>query len=104
MRRRTIVVATVPIGMGVDGTAFDPAWGDVFVASADGTLDVVHQDAPDRYRKLTTLATPIGSRNLGLDPTTHRVFVAAAKFGPVPAGGRRGPVLSNSFSLLVIER
>ena len=32
-------------------------------------------------------------------------IVAAAKFGPVPSGGRgRGPVLPDSFSVLVIER
>jgi hypothetical protein len=52
-----------------------------------------------------TLTTPQFSRNLGLDPTNHRVFVAAAKSGPAPAGGRgRGPLLTDSFSVLVIEK
>ena len=42
---------------------------------------------------------------MGIDPTNHRVFVASGKFGPVPAGGRgRGPVLPESFTLMVIER
>ena len=42
---------------------------------------------------------------MGLDPTNHRLFLASAKFGPLPAGGRgRGPVLPGSFTLLVIER
>ena len=42
---------------------------------------------------------------MGLDPTNHRVFIVAAKFGPAPAGGRgRGPVEPGSFSLLVVER
>ena len=41
---------------------------------------------------------------MGLDPTNHRLFLPSAKFGPVPAGGRRGPVLPGSFTLLVIER
>jgi hypothetical protein len=39
-----------------------------------------------------------------LDPTNHRVFVASAKFGPPPAGKGKGPVLSGSFALMVIER
>ena len=80
------VVATVPIGTGVDGAGFDAASGNAFASNADGTLTVIHQDAPDKYRVVETLQTPPGSRNMGLDPTNHRVFVASAKFGPVPAG------------------
>jgi hypothetical protein len=54
---------------------------------------------------MQTVATPTGSRNMGLDPTTHRIFVASAKFGAAPAGGRgRAPVVPGSFALLVIEK
>lgn len=99
------VVATVPIGMGVDGAAYDPASGDAFASNADGTLTVIHQDAPDQYHVTETVETPEGSRNLGLDATNHRLFVASAKFGSAPAKGRgRPPVLPGSFALLVIER
>ena len=84
---------------------FDPVSKDAFASNADGTLTIIHQDGPDKYHVAQTLNTPVGSRNLGLDPTNHRVFVAAAKFGPAPTGGRgRGPVLPGSFSVLVIER
>ena len=99
------VIATVPIGNGVDGAGYDPASGDAFASNADGTLTVIHQDTPDQYHVLQTLATPTGSRNMGLDPTNHRVFVVSAKFGPAPAGGKgRGSVLPGSFALMVIER
>jgi DNA-binding beta-propeller fold protein YncE len=98
------VVTTIPIGMGVDGAGYDAASSDVFASNADGTLTIIHRDSPDQYRVLQTLETPEGSRNMGLDPVTHRLFVAAAKFGPVPAGGRRGPVLPGTFEVLVIER
>jgi hypothetical protein len=48
---------------------------------------------------------PEGSRNMGLDPTNHRVYLVSAKFGEPPASGRgRRPVLPGTFSLLVIER
>ena len=91
--------------MGVDGAGYDAASGDAFASNADGTLTVIHEDAPDQYHVVETVQTPPASRNMGLDPTTHRIFVAAAKFGPAPAGGRgRGPVLPDSFALLVIER
>jgi DNA-binding beta-propeller fold protein YncE len=99
------VVATVPIGTGVDGAGFDAASGNAFASNADGTLTVIHQDSPDQYHVIESVQTPQGSRNMGLDPTNHRVFVAGAKFGPAPAGGRgRGPVLPGSFALMVIER
>ena len=97
------VVATVPIGTGVDGAGYDAASGDAFASNADGTLTVIHQDSPDSYRVTGTVQTAVGSRNMGLDPTNHRVFLVAAKFGPAPAGGRgRGPVEPGSFSLLVL--
>jgi DNA-binding beta-propeller fold protein YncE len=101
------VVATLPIGMGVDGAGYDPASGDAFASNADGTLTVIHQDSPDQYHVAESVPTPQGSRNMGLDPTNHRVFLVSAKFGPVPAGtpGRgRPPVLPGSFTLMVIER
>ena len=98
------LVTTVPIGAGVDGAGFDAASGDAFASNADGTLTVVHQDTPDQYHVAETLQTPQGSRNMGLNPTNHRLFVASAKFGPAPAGRGRAPVLPGSFTLLVIER
>jgi len=101
------VVATLPIGTGVDGAGFDAASGDAFASNADGTLTVIHQDSPDQYHVVENVPTPQGSRNMGLDPTNHRVFIVSAKFGPAPAGGRgrgRGTVLPGSFTLMTIER
>jgi len=101
------VVATVPIGAGVDGAGYDAASGNAFASNADGTLTVIHQDTPDQYSVTENVQTPQGSRNMGLDPTNHRVFLVSAKFGPAPAGkgGRsRGPVLPGSFTLMTIER
>lgn len=99
------VVTTIPIGSGVDGAGFDPASGDAFASNADGTLTIIHQDTPDKYHVAQALHTPEGSRNMGLDPTNHRVFVVSAKFGPVPGTGKgRPPVLPDTFSLMVIER
>jgi DNA-binding beta-propeller fold protein YncE len=102
------VVATVPIGTGVDGAGFDAASGNAFAANADGTLTVIHQDAPDQYHVTENVQTAPAARNMGLDPTNHRVFIVSAKFGPAPAGAAgnrgRGPVLPDSFALMVIER
>ena len=103
------VVATVPIGTGVDGAGFDPATGDAFASNADGTLTVIHQDTPDTYRVVQTLKTMQASRNMGLDPTTHAIYLAGASFEPQPQGepakGRQRPtMLPNSFVVMVVER
>src|SRR5205823_1072155 len=91
------VVATVAIGAGVDGAGFDPVPGDAFASNADGTLTVIHQYSPDSYRVVQIVETAQGSRNMGLDPTNHRIFVAAAKFGEAAGGRGRRPVLSGTF-------
>jgi outer membrane protein assembly factor BamB len=99
------IVATPPIGAGVDGAGYDAASGDAFASNADGTLTVIHQDTPDAYHVVGSVATAPAARNMGLDPTNHRVFIVSAKFGPTPASGRgRGPVLPGTFELLVVER
>src|SRR5712691_8805377 len=103
------VVATAPIGSGVDGAAFDPTAGDVFTSNADGTLTVIHEDGPDQYHVVQNVQTAPGGRNMGLDPTTHRVYVVSARFGPAPTDStadnprRRPPVIPGSFMMLVVE-
>ena len=104
------VVATAPIGAGVDGTAFDPAASDVFASNADGTLTVIHEDGPDQYHVVENVQTAQGGRNMGLDPTTHRIYVVSARFGPPPADStaanprRRPPIIPGSFMMMVVEQ
>ena len=98
------IVATAPIGAGVDGAGYDAASGNAFASNADGTLTIVHQDTPDQYHVAQTLQTAPAARNMGLDVTTHRVYLVSAQFGPPPANGRgRGAVLPGTFTLMVIE-
>jgi DNA-binding beta-propeller fold protein YncE len=104
------VVATLPIGAGTDGAAYDPASGDAFASCADGTLTIIHQDSPDAYHVAQTIQTAPGGRNMGLDPVTHRVFVVSAKMGPAPAEStaanprRRPQVIPGSFVVMVIAK
>jgi len=98
------VVATVPIGTGVDGAGYDVASGNAFASNADGTLTVIHQDSPDSYRVVQTLKTMPLSRNMGIDPVTHRIYLAGAKFGAAPSGRGRPPMEPGSFVVLVVER
>ena len=103
------VVATVPIGQGVDGAGWDPIRRDAYASSGDGTLTVIHQDSPDKYHVVETVQTGERARTMGIDAATHRIYVPAAKFGPVPAEStatnprRRAPMLPGSFEVIVVE-
>ena len=81
------------IGTGVDGAGYDPAAPRIRLKRRRNP----HCDPSGQSRSVSrsqTLTTPIGSRNMGLDPTNHRLFVVSAEFGPAPTSGRgRGPVL-----------
>lgn len=99
------VVAQVPIGAGVDSTWFDPGTGYAFSSCGDGTVTIAHEDSPDKLTVVQTLNTERGARTMALDPTTHRIYLAAAKFGPPPAdappGRGRGTIVPDSFHILV---
>ena len=99
------IITTLPIGSGVDGAGYDPATGDAFASCLDGTLTVIHQDTPDTYHVAETVKTMQGSRNMGLDPATHAIFLAGATFEPTPAGSRQRPrVVDGSFVVMVVEK
>jgi DNA-binding beta-propeller fold protein YncE len=103
------VTATVPIGKGVDGCAFDPAEGNVFTSNGDGTLTVVHEESPDHYTVVANVATQRGARTLALDPATHRVYLVTAELAPPPAAGSppqrgRPSYLPDTFTLIVVGK
>jgi hypothetical protein len=102
------LVATLPIGQHPDDAAFDPQRGLVFSSNGDGTLTVVHQDSPNRYRVVQNVATATGARTMDLDFKSHTLYLVAAKFGPAPAPTAEQPhprpaILPGSFELLVVE-
>jgi YVTN family beta-propeller protein len=104
------VVAQVPIGAGVDATAFDPGTGYVFSSCGDGTVTVAHEDSPAKMTVVQTLMTERGARTMAVDPATHRIYLAAAKYEAPPAapadgapapGRGRPAMVPNSMRLLV---
>jgi DNA-binding beta-propeller fold protein YncE len=103
------LITTLPIGDGVDGTAFDPDTGLAFASCGEGVLTVVHEDSPDKFSVVENVATQRGARTLTLDPKSHRVFVVTAKFGAPPTASEGQPrprpaILPDSFVVLVVGR
>jgi DNA-binding beta-propeller fold protein YncE len=95
------VLASVPIGEGVDATAFDPGTGLAFASCGrSGTTTIAHADG-DQLTVVQTLKTEPGARTMALDPATHKIYLATAKMEPRIAGQRRGRMVPGSFKVLV---
>jgi DNA-binding beta-propeller fold protein YncE len=108
--KRGRLVTTVPIGAGVDAAGYDAASGNAFASNGEGTLTVVHEDAPDRYTVVQTLPTMTGARTMAVDPTTHLVYTVGARYGETPTVAtkenprRRAPIVPGSVTVLEIGR
>jgi DNA-binding beta-propeller fold protein YncE len=98
------VVATVPIGDGVDANGFDPGTNLAFASTGDGNITVAHEDSPDKYSVVLTVPTKKSARTMGLDLKTHKVYLPAAEFDPPAPGERRGKMKPGSFVVLVASK
>jgi DNA-binding beta-propeller fold protein YncE len=97
-------VARVPIGDGPDGAVFDATTRTIFVPGGkSGTLTVIREDEPDKYRVTQTVSTEPSARTIALDPASHRLYLPAARFGPQPDDpSQRPPLVEGSFHILVV--
>jgi hypothetical protein len=103
------IVATQPIGPGVDALEFDAAKGLIYVSTGggDGTLSIFHEDSPDKYSLVQNVKTLPGARTMALDHKTGTVYLPVADMGPTPAPTIENPrprrrTVPGSFSVLVI--
>jgi DNA-binding beta-propeller fold protein YncE len=102
------VVASQPIGRGVDAAEFDPATGLIYFSTGgDGAVSIFHEDSPDKYTLVENVKTQPGARTMALDHKTGKVCVAVADLGPRPDAepGKpqpRAPIIPGTFSVLVV--
>ncbi|HWD21100.1 MAG TPA: YncE family protein [Verrucomicrobiae bacterium] len=99
------VLAEVPIGRGVDATAFDPGTGLAFASCGDGTTTIARAEG-DKLTVAQKLTTEVRAKTMTLDPKTHRIYLGSAKFEPPPADGegngrRRPRMIPGTFKILV---
>ena len=109
------VVASMPIGIGSDGAAFDPGTGNAFATCRDsgdgknGATYVFHEDAPDKYSKVAEVKTIYGARTIALDAKTHHLFsIATEQNEPVPPTAEnpnpRPRPVPNTFTVVEIGK
>jgi len=100
------VLATPPIGDGVDANAFDPGTSLAFASCGEGVLTVVKEESPAKFTVVGNISTQQGARTMALDEKTHNLVTVTAKFGPPPAPTPDNPhprrsILPDSFVVLV---
>ena len=98
------VIATPPIGEGVDGNRYDPGTHLAFSSNGDGTLTVVREVTPNSFKVIDTVQTQKRARTMVLDPKSHDVFLVTADFNPPVTPGTRGTIVPGTFRLLVYAK
>ncbi len=94
------VLADFPIGAGVDATKFA---GDIFASCGDGTLTVVGETTPGKFQVIQTVQTPRGARTMGVDPTTHTLYLPTAEMLPPAEGQTRPRPKPGTFMIVVVS-
>jgi DNA-binding beta-propeller fold protein YncE len=108
------IVATISNGTRVDALGWDPEKKLIYIPNGgEGNVTVVHQDSPDKYTTVATVATFAGAKTIAVDPVTHNVYLFQPERGPAPPppadappptpgpGGRgrgpQGPIIASWF-------
>jgi hypothetical protein len=118
------IITDLPIGVGCDGTTFNPDTMEVFSSQGDGTLTVIKENSPTSFAVEQTVATPQRAKTITLDTKTGNVYFITAEYGPTPAApagaapvaggppsgapafmrGPRPPMIPHSFQILVVGK
>jgi DNA-binding beta-propeller fold protein YncE len=67
-------IAHFPLPAGADVVKFDPGLRRAYAACSSGSITVVQEDTPDRFRKLEDFPVQPSVHSLAVDPVTHRVY------------------------------
>jgi DNA-binding beta-propeller fold protein YncE len=107
------VVAEIKNGTRVDALGWDPAKKLIYIPNGgEGNVTVVHQDSPDTYTVVATVATFQGAKTITVDPKTHNVYLFQPERGPAPppapgappptgrGRGPQGPVIASWFIVI----
>lgn len=97
------ILADLPIGAGVDATKTDGA--EAFASCRDGTLSVAGETSPGTFAIVQTVKTALGARTMGIDPTTHAIYLPTSEFEePKPGTNARPAMKPGTFMIVVVTR
>jgi hypothetical protein len=94
------ILANLPIGAGVDATKFDN--GEAFASCRDGSLVVAAEKSSGNFEIAQTVKTPLGARTMGVDSSTHTIYLPTAEFERAKPGERRPQTKPGTFMIVVV--
>jgi len=108
------VVATIKNGTRVDALGWDASKKLIYIPNGgEGNVTVVHQDSPDKYTVVDTVATFAGAKTICVDQKTHNVYLFQPERGPAPpppadapppgpgrGRGPQGPIIAAWFIVI----
>ena len=100
------ILADLPIGAGVDATrSLTAAPGDIsFASCGDGTsYRFARETTPGKFEIVQTVKPLKGARTMGIDPTTHTVYLPTAELEPPAAGQTRPRPKPGTFMIVVVS-
>ena len=110
------IITTLPLAGGSDGAVFNPATMEAFSSHGNGTMTIVKENGPTSFAVEQNLRTMVGAKTLTLDTKTNHILTMAAEYGPPPTPatppatgapqgrGARGPMVPDSFSIIVVGK
>jgi DNA-binding beta-propeller fold protein YncE len=109
------ILATLPIGNGVDAGGFNPNTMEAFSSQGDATLTIIKESSPTEFTVEQTVQTLRGAKTCTLDSQTNKIFLITAQYAP-PAtqaatqqatgrrGRNRGVMIPGSFTILAVGK
>ncbi len=102
------IIATLPIGDGCDGVAFDTELKRAYSSNGEGTITVVQEENETNFKVIETVQTQKGARTITVNSKTHHVYLSVGEYDEAPAPTVENPrarpkVKSGSFVILDVE-
>lgn len=94
------IIAQLPIGDESDAVGFDNKLNMIYSSNGEGTMTVIHEITPTRFKVVQNLKTKKGSRTLTVDQTTHKLYSATGEFAPKKPGEFRPSLIPGTFQVL----
>jgi hypothetical protein len=96
------ILATLPIGTGVDAGGFNPNTNEAFCSTGDGVLTIIkEQNSPTDFAVEQNVKTMRGAKTCTLDSKTNQIFLITAEYA---APTTRGQMVPGSFTILVVGK
>jgi hypothetical protein len=95
------VLASLPIGAGVDATKIDQ--GEALASCFDGSLVVASEKSAGKFEVVQIVKTPSGARTMGVDSSTHTIYLPTAEFEPMKPGARRPQPKAGTFMIVAVS-